>query len=202
MGLAFGLFVLFLVLAYFVRQGAFNGLDLGITLGLQTVIGHLWDIPFSFLSLLGSSEVVFLLIVALAGFVYLKSSKIFWSLGAFFGIYVIELLGKFFIYHPGPPRIFFRYNLPFAFPSSYVQTNYSFPSGHVSRTFFLAVIALFFIYKLKMPQRSRTLLIILVAIFCVAMIVSRVYLGEHWFSDVVGGILLGSSFSTLALAFF
>jgi membrane-associated phospholipid phosphatase len=33
------------------------------------------------------------------------------------------------------------------------------------------------------------------------MLTSRIYLGEHWTSDVIGGGLLGASFAFLSLLF-
>jgi len=53
----------------------------------------------------------------------------------------------------------------------------AFPSGHVARTTFLAGIT-------RVPTWLAALAVAL-------MMVSRVYLGDHWISDVVGGLLLG-----------
>ena len=40
---------------------------------------------------------------------------------------------------------------------------------------------------------TKVLLSGLIAAFDVTMLVSRVYLGEHWTSDVIGGVFLGSA---------
>ncbi|MEK7127639.1 MAG: phosphatase PAP2 family protein [Patescibacteria group bacterium] len=188
--LIFGFFVTGLL----VSGRRFVEFDLLATKSLQNIFPRFFDFPFSVFSLLGSSEIIGLLILAIAAAVYFKYQKIFWGLGAIVFIYIIELLGKFFLYHPGPPEEFFRYSIPFFFPSGgFVHTNYSFPSGHVSRTLFLVIILIFLIRK-KWAYITG-------ALFALIMIISRVYLGEHWLSDTVGGAFLGSSIGLLAVMF-
>ena len=68
----------------------------------------------------------------------------------------------------------------------------SFPSGHVMfYVIFFGFMALL-MYSIKKINRT---LRIAVGILCMAMIfiipVSRIYMGAHWFTDVLGGFLLG-----------
>ena len=127
--------------------------------------------------------------------VFRKEKKIFFALVFFGMILVFELVGKLNIYHPGPPSNFFRYTLPFSFPTSHVETQGSFPSGHVSRTVFLAVVAGLVIFKKKF---SRTIIFL----YVLAMILSRIYLGEHWASDTIGGLFLGGAMGLFAVSYF
>lgn len=70
--------------------------------------------------------------------------------------------------------------------------SYSFPSGHVM--FYLGFFGFvgFLVFSLLKPSLKRTLLLVLVGVLIVLVGVSRVYLGEHWASDVLGSYLLGT----------
>jgi undecaprenyl-diphosphatase len=68
----------------------------------------------------------------------------------------------------------------------------SFPSGHVlTYTAFLGFV--FFLgYTFLKPSLARTLLLVILGSLVVLIGISRIYLGDHWASDVLGGYLLGS----------
>ncbi len=112
----------------------------------------------------------------------------------------LELLGKLFLYHPGPPSLFLRYNLGFYFPSGIVQTGHSYPSGHSYRSAFLTYLLCHLIHtnqNLK-PRIKRGLIVLLLTALLI-MLFSRISLGEHWSTDVIGGLLLGIILATLAI---
>ena len=74
------------------------------------------------------------------------------------------------------------------------ETGYSFPSGHsmVSLAFYGYLIYLIYKY-VNNKHLKRTLIIILSVLICIIG-VSRIYLGVHYTSDVLGGFLISFAY--------
>lgn len=188
----------FSIFSALVITGIFAQTDQYITVTIQTLLTKSLDTPLSFLSLLGAFEIATVFLIIVLFFLKLRRGLIVLFM---FGLGMgVELLGKVFLYHPGPPKAFFRYNLDLLFPSSYIQTGHSFPSGHSFRTAFLTLLVSYLIFQSKnLSKKTKKTLTALCFLFLFLMLVSRVSLGEHWTTDVVGGIFLGFGLGYLSI---
>ncbi len=97
-------------------------------------------------------------------------------------------------------KLFFQRPRP-QVPWAHVLPDYSFPSGHTmnSVAFYLglAIIA----WSIS-GRRRGTIALIAAIVLCTFVGVSRIYLGYHYFTDVLGGVLAGTSWLLITLAAF
>jgi undecaprenyl-diphosphatase len=194
--------LLLILISYAVNKDLFRSIDYRMMTFLQSAIDQKFDKVLSLFTVIGSSEITILILMVILLIIYFKHKYFFTGLALFVSIFVIELMGKFLIFHPGPPAIFNRYALPIKFPSSFiVHTVSSYPSGHMARGAFVGIIILLLLLKSKFKTNKRIIYVILILLLISGMFISRIYLGEHWFSDVLGGLLLGSTIAFLSFCF-
>lgn len=71
-----------------------------------------------------------------------------------------------------------------------VENGYSFPSGHSLTALSFYGFIIYLIYKSKLNIREKKLLISMLSIIILVIGLSRIYLGVHYFTDVIGGFTL------------
>ena len=71
------------------------------------------------------------------------------------------------------------------------ESGFSFPSGHAMMSIALFGLLIYFAYKFIKNKGLRIFLIIIFSILTLMIGTSRIYLGVHYFSDVLAGFLIG-----------
>jgi membrane-associated phospholipid phosphatase len=161
-------------------------IDLAITRALQSIGSPLFDVFMSFISWPGFSPQSFLLPILIAVALYWFGFH--WeSVAAIFAALfppIINVIVKDFIRRPRP-----TVDLVHVFR---ILDSYSFPSGHVMFYVGFFGFVWFLVYTLLKRSWIRTSLLILLGALIALVGPSRIYLGQHWASDVLGAYLLGS----------
>jgi membrane-associated phospholipid phosphatase len=188
------LLLLFGALAWWVHSHSVLPIDVTITREFQENLAPWLQVTMRVISYPGSSLLLPLLVVAAA--------LIFWVVGlrleAVFVLalsvvsFVLNTLLKILVARPRPTG-----HLVDVFQAS---TGNSFPSGHVMA--YLAFWGLLFSFGIILftgKRWWRILLLVVSALFIVLIGPARIYLGDHWASDVLGSYLIGGVLLGMAL---
>ncbi len=133
---------------------------------------------------------IFLLVLAITLFILIKNKKIGFSI--FLNLVIITMLNqllKRILQRPRPTE--FRI---------IEETGYSFPSGHsmISMAFYGYLIYL--IYKYVKNKYVKWISIIILSILICSIGISRIYLGVHYTSDVLGGFFISISYLVIYIS--
>lgn len=74
------------------------------------------------------------------------------------------------------------------------ETSYSFPSGHTMAAVVFYGFLIYLILKSNINKPIKILSISVLSIIIILIMVSRIYLGVHYFSDVLAGMFLSISY--------
>ena len=90
-------------------------------------------------------------------------------------------------------KIFFQRARPTILPHMVTEHSFSFPSGHSTASTLLFGTLIFVMGLFFKEKTPRLIAQIVVGLLIVSIVISRIYLGVHYPSDVLGGMLFGSS---------
>jgi undecaprenyl-diphosphatase len=141
---------------------------------------------------LGTSSVITMVVGVAALFLWLnqhKHSAILLLVATFGGVVLNNLLKLGF----GRPR-------PEVIPWATTATFYSFPSGHaMSATIVYATVA-YLAARLQRTRAARVAISLVATIVVFLICVSRLYLGVHYPSDVLAGVIIGLAWASFCMA--
>lgn len=185
--------LLLAVLAVAVRLGLTAGADLAGLEAAQSIASPALDVVANWHTLIGQVIPTVLASLVLA----LVAWRRYGPLAAVAPLLLlvtgaVELVLKLVTAHPPPGEDYVR---AFMNPLGVrVHTPSAFPSGHVTRLVFLALlVAAMFPVRWWPP---------VAAVLVAASLFLRVYIGDHWPSDVLGGLALGTAVGALAIAWY
>ncbi len=132
------------------------------------------------ITFVGEAPVLLFMWLAITLWLLLKRywrAAIHWFLAGFLWVVAVEGV-KHFVHFPRPTGLFRS------------PKGWSFPSGHAAGScLFFGYLAVLLSYN--RARIGRWVALLTVSVLVIAIIFSRLYLGAHWLTDVIGGTLLG-----------
>lgn len=168
------LFVLFAIVAF-----CFPIVDQTITKEVVAIRTNSLTSFFKVITYLGETESIIVIgVLALMGFAK-KKERVLIVCNSL-GIYLFNQLLKMIVARPRPDKLI----------ALVEENNYSFTSGHtIVSTALFGLILMLISRKIK-SKRLKYILAIIVALIVLLIAFSRVYLGVHYYTDVICGLLL------------
>ncbi len=167
--------VCFIMILILVLSGNISNFDNNIYSLISNLISNSMTSFMKIITFLGSAYTLITITVLLILF---SKDKIYFSINLI-GIFLLNQLLKHIIQRPRPVDI-----------NIINENGYSFPSGHSMISMAVYGFLIYYIYKNMKNKRLKWLLILLLSILILLIGFSRIYLGVHFASDVLGGFIL------------
>jgi len=176
----------FATLTFLVKTTPLFPVDIQITRTIQTINSPIFEAAMRLISWPGFSPQSYILSVLIVLLIYsfgLQWEAVAASVAALLPP-LVNALVKDLIRRPRP-----TVDLVHVFR---ILDSYSFPSGHVMFYVGFYGFIWFLVFTLMKRSYKRTILLTFFGSWVLFIGMSRIYLGQHWASDVLGAYLLGS----------
>ena len=184
--ISFILFLLFLIL-YYIERISF--IDDFFYNGIIFFKSDLLTSFMKFITFFASTKFITIVLIILLIIYFIKKKKILLITDLIvLGEVILNSLVKVIVGRERPKLI----NLV-------TETSYSFPSGHTMVAVVFYGLIIYLISKTKLKKQTKNIIISLICILIFLIMVSRIYLGVHYFSDVMAGMFLSISYLMFAI---
>ena len=172
--------ILLLIEIILVKLNVFNTIDDYIYSHASKIINNTNTAIFKGFSFLGTE--IFIILFCLINIIINKSRGVIITIIVFSSTLLNQAL-KIIIRRPRPDIN------PLA-----IERSFSFPSGHTMIMIVIGGILLYLLWQEKGSKLKKIVLTIIISLVALTVMFSRIYLGVHYFSDIIGGITSGLLF--------
>ena len=178
---------LFILLAIFVLTGKTSKLDELISSFIIGIRNE--SLTNRMINITNIGGAYSLIVISLLLLIFVKKKKI--PLLVIINLVIVFLssqIFKFIFKRPRPDGVFLI-----------DESGYSFPSGHAMVSIAFIMFITYILLKVLKNKLSKILITITLSILVLLIGFSRIYLGVHHFTDVIGGFLLGITYLMIYL---
>lgn len=172
--------ILLLIEIILVKLNVFNTIDDYIYSHASKIINNTNTAIFKGYSFLGTE--IFIILFCLINIIINKSRGVIITIIVFASTLLNQAL-KLIIRRPRPDIN------PLA-----IERSFSFPSGHTMIMIVIGGILLYLLWQEKRSRSKKIIITIIITLIALSVMFSRIYLGVHYFSDIIGGITSGLLF--------
>ena len=170
--------ILFIALTILVCLGLTKNIDKSVYDFIISFRNNILDTYFKGITRLGDPTMIIILLCLCV--VLIRGKNIFYlSLSTALSALFNQII-KHIVQRPRPDELRLIY-----------QGGYSYPSGHSMISICFYGFLFYYVYKYVKNKYIKTILLLLLSIIIISIPISRIYVGVHYFSDVIGGLLLG-----------
>ncbi len=167
---------LFIILVILIKNNVLINVDNYVYNFSQTFLSDSMTLFMKFVTFFASP--ICLVGLLILGLLFLKRKGIF-LVGAMGINQIINEGLKYLIRRPRP-----------SFPHLVIENGFSCPSGHTMGSITFYGILIIIIWHSKLPKVIKWLLTIIFSLLTILIMFSRIYLGVHFFSDILAGLLI------------
>ncbi len=183
--------ILFFFLFFFMSIFVINGSTFGFDMPMFIWIRSFSVLPFfKGITYLGSTYIIVLLLIFFCLIVKNKSDKKF-----MISMMIFEVCTNMGL------KLFFGRMRPNV-PTFIEETGFSFPSGHIMASTMFYGLCIYFLWHSHLTKLVKILGTVCLTLLIILVGLSRIYLGVHYASDILGGFFLSFCMLTFGIFFY